>query len=377
MNRRDRLIATLRGAEVDRSPVSFYELNGLDEDPSNDDPFNIYNHPSWRPLIDLTKDKTDRIVMRAVPYTSGQDDPVDEVTETETFMREGSRYTIRKVHLADRILTDRKRRDPDINTVWTEEHLLKTIEDVEAYLEIPPPSPSGTVDPEPVQGAEQELGDAGIVMIDTPDPLCLAAELFDMADYTIMAMTNQDIFHRLLERVAERLWAKTEAVAATLPGRLWRIVGPEYATPPFLSPHLFKEYVCRYDQPMIDAIQRHGGYARIHSHGNLKDVLGHIISMGVDGLDPIEPPPQGDVELSYVREKCGTQITLFGNIELSDVQNLSSDKFAEKVKCALEEGPSSNGSGFVLMPSACPYGRELSAQALRNYEQMVEIIESY
>ena len=43
MTRRDRLMATLQGRPVDRPAVSFYELNGLDEDPFNHDPYNIYN----------------------------------------------------------------------------------------------------------------------------------------------------------------------------------------------------------------------------------------------------------------------------------------------------------------------------------------------
>ena len=54
MNRCARLMATLRGEPVDRPAVCFYELNGLDEAPEDDDPFNIYTHPSWAPLIELT-----------------------------------------------------------------------------------------------------------------------------------------------------------------------------------------------------------------------------------------------------------------------------------------------------------------------------------
>ncbi len=51
MKRRERLMAILRGERVDRTPVSFYELNDLDENPEDSDPFNIYSDPSWRPLI--------------------------------------------------------------------------------------------------------------------------------------------------------------------------------------------------------------------------------------------------------------------------------------------------------------------------------------
>ncbi len=370
-------MATLRGEAVDRPPVSFYELNGLDENPADPDPFNIYAHPSWRPLIELTREKTDRIVMRGVAYAAIQPDPLEAYSKTETRLQEGRRYSVRSISAGGRILTSRTRRDPEVNTVWTEEHLLKDADDLRAFLELPqPPATADPVDTCSVLEAEAALGDTGIVMIDTPDPLCLAASLFDMAEYTVTALTEQTLFHTLLERFAATLWAKTEAVSRALPGRLWRIYGPEYASPPYLPPYLFREYVCRYVTPMIEAVHRHGGYVRIHSHGNLKLILDDIASMNADGLDPIEPPPQGDVELRDVRERYGKNMVLFGNLEASDIENLPTDQFAEKVKRAIDEGTSGNGRGFVLMPSACPYGRILSDLALRNYEKLVEIAAS-
>jgi len=373
MTRRERLMATLRGEPVDRPAVSFYELNGLDEKPDNRDPFNIYSHPSWQPLIELTRERTDRIVMRGVAYKSVTPDPIDHVSVSESTMNRGSRITTRRIQAGGRTLTARTRRDPDVNTVWTEEHLLKNQDDLRAFLDIPFPDPDGNVDPRRVLDAEAALGDTGIVMIDTPDPLCLSASLFDMAEYTVLALTEQTLFHRLLERFASILLPKTEAVSEALPGRLWRIYGPEYASPPYLPPHLFREYVCRYVTPMIDAIHRHGGYARIHSHGNLNLILDDIAAMGADALDPIEPPPQGDVQLDDVRKRYGKEMVLFGNLEVSDIENLPTNQFEEKVKRALAEGTRGDGRGFVLMPSACPYGRELSSLTVRNYERMIEI----
>lgn len=376
MKRRERLMATLRGDPVDRPPVSFYEINGLDENPCNDDPFHIYTHPSWLPLIEMTREKTDRIVMRGVSYASVTPDPIKEMSQTESVVRDGSRYTTTCVETGSRTLTTRTRRDFDVNTVWTEEPLLKNTDDVRAFLEIPLPTSDGVLSITAVLQAEAALGDTGIVMIDSPDPLCLAASLFDMAEYTVTAMTEQTLFHQLLERFASTLLPKTEAVAKALPGRLWRIYGPEYASPPYLPPYLFREYVCRYVTPMIKAIQRYGGYVRIHSHGNLKLILDDIAGMGADGLDPIEPPPQGDVELAYVRERYGKKMVLFGNLEVSDIENLPTALFAEKVKRALEEGSSGSGRGFVLMPSACPYGRVLSPLTLKNYQKIIEIVEA-
>lgn len=376
MKRRERLMATLRGEVVDRPPVSFYEINGLDEDAADTDPFNIYADPSWRPLLDLAREKTDRIVLRGVAYRSVSPDPLDALAETGIEMRGGSRFTTRRVRTPGRALVSRTRRDPDTNTLWTVEPLLKNADDLRAFLDVPTLPAGGAVETAGVLQAEAALGDTGIVMIDTPDPLCLAASLFDMAAYTVIAMTEPLLFQRLLERFAADVWQRTAAVSRALPGRLWRIYGPEYAASPFLPPRLFREYVCRFVAPMIEVIHRHGGYARIHCHGNLKAILNDIVAMGADALDPVEPPPQGDVELGDVRGRYGREMVLFGNLEVSDIENLPTRRFAEKVERALGEGTAGSGRGFVLMPSACPCGRRLSKLALKNYEAIVERAEN-
>jgi hypothetical protein len=374
MNRRERLMATLRGDSVDRPAVSFYELNGLDENPEDPDPFNIYSHPSWRPLLELTREKTDRIVLRGVAFTKISPDPLEYLAKSESRMEGGSRFVRRSIRAGKRTLTMESRQDPDINTIWTTEHLLKGIDDLDAFLELSKPILDDTIDTASFLEAEKALGDTGIVMVDTPDPLCLAAQMFDMGEYTMIAMIEPRRFHRLLEYYSSILLPKTERVARELPGRLWRIYGPEYASPPYLPPELFREYVCSYVKPMVDIIHSTGGYSRIHSHGRLKDILDDIVAMGADALDPIEPPPQGDVELIDVREKYGRELVLFGNLEIADIENLPTAQFSEKVKRALDEGTSADGRGFVLMPSASPFGRILSSLTLKNYEALVNMV---
>lgn len=368
-------MATLRGEAVDRPPVSFYEIDGS-QDTENQDPFNIYNHPSWKPLIELARNRTDRIVRRHVSFKNELRDPLAELTKTETsFDEAGSILTTITIKAGKRLLTSRTKRDKDINTVWTIEHFLKDMDDLKAYLELPEPVFGGEPDTSVILNIENGLGDSGIAMVDTADPLCGAAPLFEMGQFTVFAMTEPGLFHRLLERSSRRILPRTEAIARALPGRLWRICGPEYASPPYLPPKLFFEYVTEYDKPMVTAIQKYGGFARIHSHGRLRDILDHIAATGCMGLDPIEPPPQGDVELKYVREKYGAQFVLFGNLEASDLENLEANEFVKKIDCAICAGTSGKGRGFVLLPSACPYGRVLSKRALVNYEKMVEMIE--
>ncbi len=370
MTRRERLMATCKGLPVDRPCVSFYEITGA-EDRSADDRFNIFSHPSWQPLLDLAAAKTDRMLRLFPPFVNLPESPLGELVINREWEEGDSRFQLTTIHAAGRILTSRARRDRDIDTWWKIEHLLKDVDDLKAW-EVPF---GGEPDISSVLEAEAQVGDTGIVMLDTSDPLCEVASLFDMGTYTTIAMTEPELFHQALEKAARIIHPRTEAVARALPGRLWRIYGPEYAAPPYLPPALFEEYVVGYDKPMVESIHRYGGFARIHSHGRLKAVLDSLVATGCMGLDPIEPAPHGDVTLAYVRERYGRELVLFGNLEASDIENLEPADFEEKVRTAIREGTAGTGRGFVLMPSACPYGRELSTRALTNYRTMIRCIE--
>jgi uroporphyrinogen-III decarboxylase len=260
-----------------------------------------------------------------------------------------------------------------MDTIWTVEHLLKNTDDLKAYLELPDEIFIRELDIAKLGQEDKKLGDRGIVMVDTEDPICAAACLFSMKDFTVIALTEQKLFHRLLEKVAHPLYGRTEQTARAFPGHLWRIYGPEYVTEPYLPPHLFKEYVVRYTGPMVQMIQKYGGFARIHCHGRIRAVLDYIVEMGADAIDPIEPPPHGDMKLAEVRRQYGKELALFGNLEIADLEGMERGDFEKLVQEALIEGTSSPGKGFVLMPSSAPNGRKITPRMLANYETMVRL----
>jgi hypothetical protein len=145
MTSRERLMATLRGEPVDRPAVNFYEIGGFDVDPSDPDEFNVYNDPSWRPLLELAEQRTDLIRMRSAvrsrswdPQTAspgGQSEagPV-QINKHVEGQWHCTRTTIRT---GGRTLSSTTRRSPEVDTTWTTEHLLKNVDDLKAYLELP------------------------------------------------------------------------------------------------------------------------------------------------------------------------------------------------------------------------------------------------
>lgn len=383
MTRRERLTATLKGEAVDRPAVNFYEIGGFLINPDDPDEYNIYNSPSWKPLLDLAENHTD--IIRLVSPVRAQShlswDGSTNLGIRNQYVREkvweenNSRFTRQTYMIRGKELTSLTRRDKDLDTVWTVESLLKSIEDILLYLELPDEIFDEKIDIPHLADEEKKLGDKGIVMVDTEDPVCAVAALFNLEDFSVFAFTEKELCHRLLEKHSRYIHKRTAQVSRQFPGRLWRIYGPEYVTEPLLPASFFKDYVVRYTGPMVRHIKENGGIVRIHSHGRIRNVIDDIVEMGADATDPIEPPPHGDVEMKYMRENYGKQMVLFGNIEIADIEHLPSDQFRKVVRKTVTDGTSGEGRGFVLTPTSAPYGRTISELTFRNYQIMVEEVE--
>lgn len=377
MTRRERLTATLNSLPVDRPAVSTCEVGGSGIDPTDPDEFNVFNDPSWLPLLKLNDGCCDIMRMCSPIIKLAPENRYADFITTVDYMKNRSIFTRTTLKVAGRTMTSLIRRDPDVYTVWTIEHLLKDIDDLEAYLQLPDDVFAYDVDASNLFIEDEKLGDKGVIMVSTGDPICFAASLFSMEDYLILALTENDLFHALLDKVSQHIYTITESTARKFPNHLWSIYGPEYATEPYLPPKLFDEYVVRYTKPMLDIIKRYGGFTRIHCHGRIKNILPHIIEMGAMGLDPIEPPPQGDVDLAYIRKEYGRDLVLFGNLEISDIETMNPVEFEKVVHRSLLDGTYGDGKGFVLMPSSFPHGRKVSNLAMTNYETIVRLASNW
>ena len=57
-----------------------------------------------------------------------------------------------------------------------------------------------------------------------------------------------------------------------------------------MSPRDFDDIVYTPDKKLCDLIHNHGGYVWVHSHGKVVSFMDAFIDMGVDVLNPPEPP---------------------------------------------------------------------------------------
>ena len=87
-------------------------------------------------------------------------------------------------------------------------------------------------------------------------------------------------------------------------------------------------------------------------------------------LEPIEPPPHGDLTLLELKEKIGNKICLMGYIEFSDLESCSIEEIDKKVKKAIEDG--SPGGGYILLPSSSPITSPLPNKTEKNLIQFLK-----
>ena len=358
LSSRERLLRLLNWEPIDRVPISAYEINPWNKQ----DWYSL--QPSYSTLCDYIRAHTDCLWMVSAPARNKAEWP-----ETITRWREGkSEFTRRVTHTPKGDLQWVSRVDDDLYTRWALEYPFKEIGDVDRFLSLP--WEFDGCDMSEIERAQREIGDNGILLCDIDDPICMPPDLFEFGNFLVAIMEYRSKVRQLMDVLLERILTALEYQLQHGAGPLWRLVGPEYATPPYLPPEIFRELVLEYDRPIVDLIHRYGGKVRLHCHGRVSQVLDMFVELGVDGTDPLEPQPQGDIELAEAKLRVGDQLILFGNMELAWLENCTPEEIDRHVRGMMDSAK--EGGGYVLLPTAAPISAPLKPQTERNYIQMID-----
>jgi len=147
---------------------------------------------------------------------------------------------------------------------------------------------------------DKKLGEKGIILGDIPDALALTVDLFGFSNFLLLYLDEKEIIYKLMDFFQERIFNYLKYLLEKGAVTIYRICGAEYATPPYISPDDFDVLVKCYDKELVNIIHQYKGFARIHCHGKIKKVLHYIKEMNIDAIDPLEPPPDGDIELVHL-----------------------------------------------------------------------------
>ncbi|MEA4890311.1 MAG: uroporphyrinogen decarboxylase family protein [Clostridiaceae bacterium] len=358
---KERILNTIYRRSTDHVPVSLYELSGSGPDSWQE------KEPSYRPVMAAVHRNCDYLYHLPSPVSY----PVlAEQTESRSWRDGDSQYIRQILHTPKGDLTQQLRIMDGVHTTWTTEHYLKSTDDIDKYLSLD--FSRTAYDETCISAAKQWIGDRGLVCINEADPVGWAASLFDMSEYLVLCLTepakmkyfHDAVFDIQMEKLQMTLHEDCRDI-------MFRLCGPEYVTPPYLPESLFHDLVTRYVAAMSSAMKKAGAIPRIHSHGRVKNLLWEMAEYtDVLVIDPLEPPPDGDIDLRQVKSLYGGRFTLCGNLEVREFEFSTAERIDEAVKKIMEEAK--DGGGFILMPTATPCCVPLTPKAEENLLQFVE-----
>jgi hypothetical protein len=354
MTHRERLLRSARGEPVDRVPISppiGFDPIAWDERGEACRP----SDPLWTEVARLCAERCDCLV--PLPAVGPLFDrrflltPARYIERLPDEREAGWIIQRHVVHTPRGDLTTTDKQQPGSGTSWYTEPLVKTVEDAKALLSIPYEFVSPDLSPA-LQHMEQ-VGERALTEVHVSTPLVSVSRLMHFDQFLLWCASEPALIHRLMSTMADRVRLGLEYVLAAGLGPCFWMGGSEQATPPMMGPRMYDDFVVRYDAPLMDLIHQHGGLVHVHCHGKVRGVLDRLVAMGVDLLDPVEPPPDGDVTMAEARALTKGKITLLGNIEFRELEFASPSRIRELVRTAVREA----GDRMILYPSATPIER--------------------
>ncbi len=217
--------------------------------------------------------------------------------------------------------------------------------------------------------ALERLGDRVLGQVVLMDPACTVGWL-DETTAALWSLEQPHLLRRLLDVAFERLKNLIDHLLDQDAGPVYYFNGPEYCIPPLMAPQAFHDYVARYDTELVARIHERGKLTIIHSHGKVNQFLEAFADIGTDGLNVLEPPPMGDIDLADAKRRVGDRMCLIGNVQYDPLARGSLAEVEALVREAIENG--APGGGFILAPCASPYEVPLPDQARRNLIHMLQ-----
>jgi len=148
-------------------------------------------------------------------------------------------------------------------------------------------------------------------------------------------------------------------------------ISSPFAGASFISPEMYKEFVLPYEAEIVHTVRKKNVHAYVHTCGVIGDRLELMFESGASGIECLDPPPLGNVELEEAKQRTRGLGFIKGNID--SVNTLLAkggvDILADVKEC-LEIGK--QGGGFILS-TACSVAPGVEREKLRLLREAAEL----
>ncbi|HEC02221.1 MAG TPA: hypothetical protein ENI81_01685 [Phycisphaerales bacterium] len=119
---------------------------------------------------------------------------------------------------------------------------------------------------------------------------------------------------------------------------------------------------------MYKAIAQEGLRSYVHTCGAIGDRLDLMSETAVDGIDTLDPPPLGTVNLEEAKSQYGDRFFFKGNLDaVNEMLGADDETFEQSVKERIRIGKP--GSGYVLS-SACSVAPHVKPDRLKRLAEL-------
>jgi len=158
-------------------------------------------------------------------------------------------------------------------------------------------------------------GDEWSIHGETFSPFDKVLEVLGMEGGLMALLDDPAKVHRILEKGCD--YAANWGVAQALEGCDAVKISSPYVGGGFLSRNVYREFVLPYEAELVSRIRKAAPDIPVYTHtcGAIGDRLELMADSGTNGLECLDPPPLGDVELEDAVRRVGDRLFIKGNVD--------------------------------------------------------------
>lgn len=355
MTSKQRLLAVIRGEEVDRLPFS---------------PFLAY----WWESMPQLHQKGDIAFLKSIgadPLIRGSAAPVSVIykdVDEKTTVDGGHMYKTISTPAGE--LHQTHTYAPAGNTWFLTEHPVKTEDDF-AVLRFIFKNAQLTPNPAAADDIIRAVGDDGLVLplFNIIGKTCFQSliEHWVGTEELIYALYDYpDTVSETLDVMRKKSLDSTEmALGCSAEGMLFF----EDTSTSNYSPAMFEKYIAPEISVWAKMMHQCGKFLVHHACGALRGVIRQMGETGADVIESISPPPTGDIELWEAAEQLPPNVALIGGIEPTVILGSDMDSYEKYVRCLIDKM-----KPYRFIPAnsdSCPPGT-----AVEKFSRVCKIISS-
>jgi uroporphyrinogen-III decarboxylase len=206
----------------------------------------------------------------------------------------------------------------------------------------------------------EQVGDRLSVHSELFSPFTQFMELFGYQQALMYLLDEPDRVKAILEAYTQG--ASDLGVRQAERGVDAVLISSAFAGGGFISPRQYEEFVLPYEQALVGRIKDQNVPVYTHTCGDIGDRLELMADTGIDGIDTLDPPPLGSVDLADAKKRIGNRVFFKGNMDpVHTLLEGTPEQVYEDAIHRLQVG--SPGSGYILS-SACSVSPRVSPENL-------------